>query len=168
MRKKLIIITISLFAVLLIATPAFAYYSAVKGELRNSLDNALWTHGATVEIFDCTTFATITTQTVDASGTFNIPINPASSTRTLCIEVDFTPAPGGGDPGNAAKGPYLDRASSTGTLDTGVYFTGTGPTAITLQQADAGNVSSALPLVGLALLLLGGVTYVVLRRKAIA
>ena len=167
MRRKEITLAlvIALAALLLLATMTLAYYSSVTGELRNSKDNALWTHGADVEVFNCNTLTTIATQTVGSSGTFNIDISSVSSKTPLCIEVTFHAGPDG-TPGNAAKGTFADRSTSSGTLDTGVYFTGTGPNAVTLTNITARSANTWLPVglvVGLSVLALGALF--VLRKR---
>lgn len=153
---------------LLIVVPSMAYYATVSGELRDSETGNLWQYGANVEVFNCNTLATITTGTVDAApaagyGTFTLDISSVSSDMPLCIEVNFIAGPNG-DPGNAVKGPYPNRSDSTGDLNTGVYFTGTGPTAVSLHSISTTSVANLPPAAGgLALLAMTGV--VILRRR---
>jgi len=168
MHKKMRLIAILIIAFLIPTAAAQAYYGTLTGELRDSMTLGLWTHGANVELFNCNTLATITSATVDASGTFNIDVSTLVTTTTpLCVEVTFADG-GKGIPGNAAKGPYTDRASGSGNLNTGVYFTGTGPNAITLRDlsatphAETGGLGVGLAF-ALGLLVLGGW---IMRRRA--
>ena len=72
-----------------------------------------------------------------------------------------------GTPGNAAKGPYLDRSSNTGTLKTGVYFTGTGPTAVTLRDLSADSAVTPWPLILAAVIVVAAMLALslILRRR---
>jgi hypothetical protein len=147
MNKKARFIAILIIAILIPTATAQAYYAFVSGELRDSATNAIWTHGASVEIFNCNTLNTITTTVVSASGTFSVDISSLVTTTTpLCLEATFSAGPYG-KPGNAAKGPYADRLNNTGTLSTGVYFTGTGPNAITLRDLNAMSTATPWPLI---------------------
>lgn len=174
MKKITVALTIALVALLLLATMTLAYYSNVIGELRNSKDNALWTHGADVEVFNCSSMTTIATQTVGSSGTFDIDISSISSDTPLCIEVTFHAGPAG-TPGNAAKGTFVDRANSgtppaDPTLNTGVYLTGTGPNAVTLTNITARSANTWLPVglvVGFSVLALGAL-FVLRKRRALS
>jgi LPXTG-motif cell wall-anchored protein len=154
---------------LIVVAPSMAYYNTVSGELRDSKTGALWEYGGNVEVFHCSDLSVIATDSVDSAptagyGTFSIDISSISADTPLCIEVDFTAGPNG-DPGNASKGPYADRSDDTGDLDTGVYFTGTGPTAINLQSFNTeGGANAMLPAV-VGLLLLAGVSFVIIRRR---
>jgi hypothetical protein len=156
-RRFLLILAVLLAALLLAPTLAIAYYGSVTGELRDSDTGQPWQYGGTVEIWNCNTLNTIITQVVPSGVyTFNIGISTVVTTPTaLCVEVAFSPGPLG-TPGNAAGGPFPDRASSAGILNTGVYFTGTGPTAITLANVTARSANRWLP-VGLAAVALVGV-----------
>lgn len=64
----------------------------------------------------------------------------------LCIEIVFAAGPNG-TPGNAAKGPYADRSTNSGTVNKGVYFTGTAPLAITLRDLNASTVATPWALI---------------------
>jgi hypothetical protein len=137
MNRKFRLIAILVIAILIPTATAQAYYAAVSGELRDSATNALWVYGATVEVFNCNTLVTINTATLTApTSAFNIDVSSVATPTPLCIQVTFAAGPNG-TPGNAAKGPYPDRLANSGTLNTGVYFTGTGPTAITLRDLSA-------------------------------
>ena len=168
MPKKIRLVAILIIACLIPTAAAQAYYSSISGELRDSTTSALWTHGASVELFNCNTLATISIVPVDASGTFNIDISTLVTTTTpLCVNVTFA-AGGNGTPGSAAKGPYPDRTASSGTLNTGVYFTGTGPNVITLSELSAASHAETGGLwvglvAALGLLVLGGWIW---RRRA--
>ncbi|MCP4426190.1 MAG: hypothetical protein GY803_16995, partial [Chloroflexi bacterium] len=100
-KKHLLAVTllIALLATFFIPSPTSAYYSAISGELRNSKDNALWTHGASIEVFHCSTLASIATATAPA-GTFSIDISFVMADTPLCVEVTFSAGPDG-TPGNA-------------------------------------------------------------------
>jgi len=167
MHKKMRLIAILIIAFLIPTAAAQAYYGTLTGELRDSMTLGLWTHGANVEVFNCNTLATIITDTVGISGTFNIDISGVTTPTALCVEVTFADG-GKGIPGNAAKGPFLDRLANNGNLNTGVYFTGTGPNAITLRDLSAtphtetGGLGVGLVL-ALGLLTLGGL--IMLRRR---
>ena len=90
MPQKMRLIVILVIAFLIPTAIAQAYYSSISGELRDSTTLGLWTHGANVELFNCNTLATITSATVDASGTFNIDVSTLVTTTTpLCVEVTF-------------------------------------------------------------------------------
>jgi hypothetical protein len=137
MNRRLRLIAILVVAMLIPTAVAEAYYATVSGELRNSATNGLWEWGASIEVFNCNTLATINTATVPISTTaFSIDVSSVSTATPLCIEVTFAPGPEG-TPGNAAKGPYPDRSSNSGNLNTGVYFTGTGPNAVTVSDLTA-------------------------------
>ena len=168
MNKRFMLIALIVVAMLIPMAIAQADYSALTGELRNSATNALWTYGASAELFNCNTLATIITTPVDSSGLFTITIpNTVTVPVALCIDVTFN-AGLNGKPGNAAKGPYPDRSGNTGVLNTGAYFTGTGPNAITLRDLSAtphtetGGLGVGLVL-ALGLLTLGGL--IMLRRR---
>jgi hypothetical protein len=167
MNKRFMLIALIVVAMLLPTAIAQADYSAVSGELRNSATNALWTYGASAELFNCNTLATIITAPVDSSGVFTITI-PATVTVpvALCIDVTFNTGPNG-KPGNAAKGPYPDRSSNSGTLNTGVYFTGTGPNAITLRDLNATTTLTPWPLILAAVIVVAAmlVLGLMLRRR---
>jgi len=163
-KIKLLIVLAVIFVSFLVPMSALAYYDWITGELRDSKTGAIWQYGADVEVFNCNTLTTIATQTVGSSGVFSINISTVGTPTPLCIEVVFHPGPNG-TPGNAAKGPYPDRSSSTGTLNTGVYFTGTGPTAITLTELSARSSASALPILAVAAVLLIGSLAVIRRRR---
>ena len=151
MNRKFRLIVVLVITILIPTATAQAYYAAVSGELRDSATNALWVHGATVEVFNCNTLATINSATVTApNSTFNIDVSSVTTVTPLCVEVTFAAGPNG-TPGNATKGPYPDRATNGGTLNTGVYFTGTGPTAITLRDL---SVTSHAELNGLWVILI--------------
>jgi hypothetical protein len=148
------LIAVFVIAILLPAATARAYYEFVSGELRDSKTGAVWSNGATVEIYDCASFTTVATQIVDSSGMFSIPVSSFPTPpviRALCIEVTFSPGISG-TPGMAAKGPYRDRPSISGTLSTGVYFTGTGPNAIALRDMNATTALTPWPLILAAVL----------------
>jgi hypothetical protein len=168
MNGKLRLIAILVIAILIPTATAQAYYATVGGELRDSKTNALWTYGANVEVFNCNTLATINTATLTApTSTFSIDVSGVAVDTPLCIQVTFAAGPNG-TPGSAAKGPYPDRLANSGNLNTGVYFTGTGPTAITLRDLSATPHAETGGLwVGLVLalvLLVSGVW--ILRRRA--
>jgi hypothetical protein len=158
MNRKFKLSVVLIIALLIPTAAAGAYYATVSGELRNSDNNALWEWGANVEVFNCNTLATINTATVPIStSTFSIDVSSVSVATPLCIEVDFLPGPLG-DPGNAAKGPYPDRSSNSGNLNTGVYFTGTGPNAVVVSDLTAApstqndNVWLLVPVAAIALI----------------
>ena len=141
MNKRFMLIALIVVAMLIPTAIAQADYSALTGQLRNSATNALWAYGASAELFNCNTLATIITTPVDSSGLFTITIpNTVTVPVALCIDVTFN-AGLTGKPGNAAKGPYPDRSGNTGVLNTGAYFTGTGPNAITLRDLNATSVT---------------------------
>lgn len=168
MNKKFLVITIVVIALLVPTSAAGAWYANVTGELRDSATNALWVHGASVEVFHCTTLATINTATVAfGNSSFSIDVSSVTSTTPLCIEVTFAAGPNG-TPGNAAKGPYPDRATSSGTLNTGVYFTGTGPNAVTLTGLNASPVTTPWPLILSSVIVVAGLLALgaILRRRA--
>lgn len=146
MNKKFILIAI--FVIALIPTAiAEAYYAYVSGELRDSATNAPWVHGASVEVFNCNTLDPVAVSTVvSPTSTFSIGVSGVAVDTPLCIEVTFAAGPNG-KPGSAAKGPYADRSTNSGTLNTGVYFTGTGPNAITLRDLNATNTMTPWPLI---------------------
>lgn len=150
MKRRSLVVLLALTMSLLSVAPAFAWYNTLTGELRDSKTGALWIHGASVEVFNCNTLATIATTIVDSSGVFSIDLT-GEADRPLCIEVVFNDG-GNGTPGNAAKGPYPDRQSNEGTLNTGVYFTGAGPTAVVLRDlsADSANPAWTIVLAGVA------------------
>ena len=168
MNKKLRLVAILIIACLIPTAIAQAYYASVSGELRDSKTNALWTHGATVEVFNCNTLSTINTAAVGPSGLFSIDVSSVVVDTPLCIQVTFANG-GNGTPGNAAKGPYPDRLANSGNLNTGVYFTGTGPTAITLHDlsvtphAETSGLWAGIALV-LGLLVIAG--WIIRRRIA--
>jgi hypothetical protein len=168
MQKKLWAILFTFVVSMLFAVPALAYYSSISGELRDSKTGALWTQGANVEVYNCNTLATIDTAVVDSSGVFSISL-PVTYTSAvpICVEVIFNDG-GNGAPGNAAKGPYPDRSTSLGGLNTGVYFTGTGPTAIVLKEASAQSSGSTMwaPVVLLGAALVAG-SFWTWRRRAV-
>ncbi len=168
MNKKIGLIAVLVVAMLIPVTTVLADYAAVTGELRDNSTNAIWTHGASVELFNCNTLATIITDTVGSSGIFTITIpNTVTVPVALCIDVTFYPG-SNGTPGNAAKGPYPDRSTNSGTLNTGVYFTGTGPNAITLRDLSAESAATPWPLVLAAVAVVAAMLAlgVILRRRA--
>ena len=134
MTRKFKLMVVLVIGLLIPTAVAEAYYATISGELRNSDNNALWEWGADVEVFNCNTLDTIITATVPISTSmFTMTLPSTSSARPLCVEVAFAAGPEG-TPGNAAKGPYPDRSSSSGNLNTGVYFTGTGPNAVAVDN----------------------------------
>jgi hypothetical protein len=163
MKNKLSVIGLTVLFSLLMAIPALAaQYTSVTGELRDDKTHALWTYGADVEVFDCNTFATLGTQSTN-TGTFNITITPSGINRAACVNVDFCAGPNG-KPGDAAKGPFIDRTSgSGGTLNTGVYFTGTGPTAVGVEKFIAHSSNWLWLVTGSAILLAAAGLFVFLR-----
>jgi hypothetical protein len=170
MNKKLVIIAILVLALLIPTATVQAYYASVTGELRDSSTNALWAYGANIEVFNCNTLATISGIVPLAPGTstFNINISSVAVDTPLCIEVTFLPGPSG-TPGSAAKGPYPDRLANSGTLNTGTYFTGTGPLAITLRDLNATTAPTPWPLILAAVIVAAAMLALslVLRRRAI-
>ena len=68
MNKKSVFLAILVIAMLIPTTTVLADYAAISGELRDSSTNALWTHGASVEVFNCNTLATTCQDTVGSSG----------------------------------------------------------------------------------------------------
>ena len=168
MNKRFMLIALIVVAMLIPMAIAQADYSALTGELRNSATNALWTYGASAELFNCNTLATIITSPVDSSGLFTITIpNTVTVPVALCIDVTFN-AGLNGKPGNAAKGPYPDRSGNTGVLNTGAYFTGTGPNAITLRDLNATSVTP-WPLILAAVIVLAAMLALglMLRRRTV-
>ena len=165
MKKNAIPVMLVIIFLVIVVTPISAYYSTITGELRNSKDNALWTNGASIEVFHCSTLTTIATGTAPA-GTFSIDISSVSADTPLCVEVTFS-AGANGTPGNAAKGPFVDRAANSGTLDSGVYFTGTGPTAVTLADFTPAPTTANLPMIAAAFIMLGSASYILLRRRTV-
>jgi hypothetical protein len=153
---------------LLAVRPAAAYYVNVTGELRDSKTGALWTHNATVYIFDCGTGDDIVAPILinDGSGTFFEPLPTVTppDNQMICVEVVFGFG-GVGTPGNATKGPFVNRQSSAGNLDTGVYFTGTGPLAVTLASFGASTGGSIPLLFAVIFLLVVGASLVAVRRR---
>ncbi|MCP4426374.1 MAG: hypothetical protein GY803_17925 [Chloroflexi bacterium] len=85
----------------------------------------------------------------------------------LCVEVTFSAGPGG-TPGNASKGPFVDRVTNSGNLNSGVYFTGTGPTAVTLADFSQTQSSANIPAIAAAFIALTGVSFAILRRRKTA
>ncbi len=165
MNKTVRLIAIFIIAVLIPTAVAAAFYSTLSGELRDSKTGALWTHGADVEVFNCNDYSTIVTTTVDFSGQFTVSLPIITTTTGLCVNVSFYYG-GTGTPGDAAKGPYPDRSGYSGNLDTGVYFTGTGPTAITLKSLDARSEDSSPALwIGSLLILVITLGIIALRRR---
>jgi hypothetical protein len=162
-----------LLVILAVVSPAGAYYSNVIGELRDDKNHDLWAYGAAVEVYNCLTLQTINTTTVPLApnpgyGVFNVDVSMVSADTSLCIEVVFYPGPDG-TPGNAAKGPYLDRSTNSGTLNTGVYFTGTGPTAVVLKSlavSPSADSTMMMSLIGLSLMVAVG--FAILIRKKFA
>jgi hypothetical protein len=169
MNKKLLSIAILIMAMLIPTATAQAYYALVTGELRESQSNALWAYGANVEVFNCNTLATINTATLaPGTSTFSINVSSVAVDTPLCIEVTFLPGPSG-TPGSAAKGPYSDRLANSGTLNTGTYFTGTGPLAITLRDLNATTTLTPWPLILAAVIVVAAMLALslVLRRRAV-
>jgi len=174
MRAKSRIILLGIFlAVMLVVDHAGAFYANVTGELRDSKANKLWEWGAIFEVFNCFTLDTINTATSPIApnagyGTFDIDVSSVSVSTPLCIEVNFNDG-GNGKPGNAAKGPYPDRLANVGTLNTGVYFTDTGPTAVVLKSLavyPAANSTLLMSLTGVSLAVAVGFV-LFLRRKLV-
>ncbi len=113
-----------------------AYYSNVIGELRDVETNAIWQHGAAVEVYNCFSLEILVEEEVPAApaadyGTFDIDISFIDTATPLCIEVWFTPGPEGA-PAPDAAGPFANRSTSTGTLDAGTFWANRGPNAVTL------------------------------------
>jgi hypothetical protein len=169
MKRKLLIVSAILLATLLfVPMYALAYYDNVTGALYDVKTQQPWEHGAEVEVWHCYSLATIATDTLGTGEyTFSIDISGISADTPLCIEVDFLAGPDG-DPGKEAKGPYPDRSDDGGDLDTGAYFAGSGPNAVTLTDANAGSPSVWLPVALAACLLVGVGGALLLRRRRVA
>jgi len=166
MNKKIWAVLFTLFVALLFAVPVFAYYSTISGQLRDSKTGAIWTSGASIEVFNCNTLATINTSLVGVTGVFTIDISSIVSATPVCVEVTFNNG-GNGTPGNAAKGPFTDRVGNAGNLDSGVYFTGTGPTAVVLKEVTAQpSVSNIwLPVALLGIVIVAGSFWALRKRQ---
>lgn len=166
-RKLAIIVAAVLITIMLLPEATSAYYSNVIGQARDSKTGSPWVHGGSVEVFNCNTLANIANGSLDSNGQFDISLGSYTGPdRPLCIEITFNNG-GNGTPGNASKGPFADRSGSTGTLDTGVYFTGTGPTVVTMSDVRVSTSTSraGLPFAaaaGLAALAAGAA---ILRRR---
>jgi hypothetical protein len=171
MKRKLLIVSAILLATLLfIPVSALAHYDTISGELYDVKTQQPWQWGAEVEVWNCFSMVTIATKTVGpTTHTFSIDISSVTADTPLCVEVDFNPGSyGGSGPGNEAKGPYADRSSNSGNLDTGVYLAGCGPTAVTLADANAGSPNVWLPVALAASLLVGVGGALLLRRRRVA
>jgi hypothetical protein len=168
-RRALLPISAFLILAFVFTIPAFAYYSSLTGELRDSVTGELWTHGATVEVLQCPPVnAPVASVPVDNSGTFTIGLpDDFSGDVMLCVRVVFNDAPNG-TPATMMKGPFLNTPDEEGELDTGVYFANTGPNAVTLQRVEA-SADSGFPAIGLlGVVVLGGLSFAGLRRRRIA
>ena len=170
-KKLLVVLALVLGLSLMFATLALAHYSSVIGELRDTKTQALWQWGGTVNVFNCFTGVSLGTQVLPpGSSSFNIPIAPPIGYVPICIEVDFATCSGCPDPGNAAKGIYPSFDSTSGTLDTGPYFAGTGPNAVTLTNITARSANTWLPVglvAGLSVLALGAL-FALRKRRALS
>jgi len=169
-KKLLVVLALVLGLSLMFATLALAHYSNVIGELRDIKTQALWQWGGTVNVFNCFTGGTLGTQVLPPGfSSFNISITPPAGYAPICIEVDFATCTSCPDPGNAAKGIYPSFDSTSGILDTGPYFTGTGPNAVTLTNITARSANTWLPVglvAGLSVLALGAL-FVLRKRRAL-
>ncbi len=166
-KKALFVVGLACLLALLLALPVGAYYSSVTGELRDSVTDSPWTHGATVAVYECdsegTTGSQIASQAVDSTGTVNIGLS--STSPWLCVVVDFT-AGGAGKPVNQERGPIANDLNQTpSTLDLGVIYTNTGPAAVSLQQLSASAAAGSPALIAFGLMLLGAVSVVMVRRS---
>lgn len=174
MKTKFGVVLLIVLIVIMVSVPsAGAYYSSVTGELRNDKNQDLWAYGASVEVYDCQYLTTINTAIVPAApavgfGVFSIDVSMVDKNTPLCIQVVFYPGPDG-TPGNSVKGPYPDRSSSSGTLNTGVYFTGTGPTAVVLKDlAVSTSANSPMLLAVAGASLVAAIGFAVYTRKKFA
>jgi hypothetical protein len=165
-RRAVAIMSVFFVLAFVFTIPAFAYYSSLRGELRDSVTGQLWTHGATVDVLQCPPVnEPVESVTVDDSGIFTVSLPDfGSGDILLCVRVVFDAGPLG-TPATMMKGPFLNAPNDGGELDTGVYYANTGPNAVTLQRV-AVSANGGFPALGvIGAVVLGGLSLAGLRRR---
>jgi hypothetical protein len=180
MKKKLLIaLVVVLLATLITATPTFAWYSSVSGTVLDSTTaHSPWTHGGTVTVRDCSTWASLGTGPISTSdGTFSVGVSgaPTNPPGYLCVEIAFTCS----DPECVSTPPtkWLIIQSLASDDDEGDYspppsgniYTDSGPNVVTLAEADTGSPNAWLPVaLGVVALVGAGGAVLLLRRRRVA
>jgi hypothetical protein len=170
-RYVLALFLASLLALALLTTPVSAYYTGIKGDLKDMKTLDPWMHGAVVTVSDIDgndLFSPVTLSPGVSS--FNISQNFSSAPAVIIVEVDFmceaaTGCDGGEQPADAtffglnSDEPEIDE----GVWDTGTYLADTGPNAVSLAGLSG---TSGLALMGvLPLAAVAGLGAVKLNRK---
>ncbi len=183
--KRLAFKTIALFAILMMmATTAFAFSSAT-GSVIDSKDKQPWRYGGEVWVYDTASGDICGTTILDANGQFSVRLNGTQNDlnagtlhdctngyngNTLEILIDFNCGMGVGtcNPPNGYPGTNSTQFTQNTipvAYNAGYIETGTGPTAILLDNFSAQS-SVQWPLIaGVALLALAGGGFAVARRK---
>ena len=162
MKKITVALTIALVALLLLATMALAYYSSVTGELRDYKTAGLWQYGGTVAIINCSDGTVITSQVLaDGVSSFNIALSDPVGFQLMCVQVTFRLPDDSNGQTVVEIYPNIGSGiggSDEGSLDAGVFWSDTGPNAVTLTNITARSANTWLPVglvAGLSVLAMG-------------
>jgi len=171
MKKFSFILSLALLLALVTVGTVFAHYSSVKGEIRDGKTQAAWAHGAEVLVFNCNSGDELASTTLSAgTSTFDLSVSLPAGYVPICVQVTFTCEESSGcsgSPGSAAKGPFPSfESSSSGTLDTGSYFSNSGPTAVELSAFGASSSNyNWMPVFFLVFSLVSVGTFSFIKRK---
>jgi hypothetical protein len=149
-KKFAVAVLIALVASLLVSTSAFANFDAVSGQLKDGKTGSNWTYGGTATVYDCSNMnVELGSTTADSTGAFTVTMTSSGTSGFLCIKATFNAV----DP-NPASDPYwkVFQDSGSGTLDAGIFYTNTGPTAVALKEVTA---QPSVSNIGLPVALLG-------------
>jgi LPXTG-motif cell wall-anchored protein len=171
MKRKAIFVLLIVCAFSLGATiPAAAYFTNVTGELLlDPSSTEPWTLGATLQVFyhcNSTPVLQVTEVLPAGDSTFDIPLPAPTGATRMCVTVDFNEGPGGDPPSqqSAEISNSLDASGAYGPL---VFYSNTGPAAVTLQQLSATAGSGSPLLLAAGVMLLGALSLVAVRRSRV-
>ncbi|MBE2200543.1 MAG: hypothetical protein IAE79_18155 [Anaerolinea sp.] len=178
---------LAIVLLLVMVAPSLAYNDAT-GNVVDSKESDPWVYGGEVWIYNTVSGTICATGLLSGTGTFTLPldgsvdalgvgitatcIGGANNGQVLEILIDFNCGMGVGacTPPNGYPGTYTRQFTQNAipiTFNAGYLYTGTGPTAVTLQGFDGGTTGSLPVMAGLAVVLLAGLTMFVVRRRQI-
>ena len=174
MKKATVFLAVVILLALMIM-PTFAY-SPVTGSVIDSITSQPWQYGGEIYISGSVSNLLAGPVPLPVNGNFSIPIT-AIPGETITVVIDFTCA---ATPANCIDPPGDYPPPGTNTVCSftelaipipfgcGFIETGTGPTAVSLQ--DFGTSTSNLPLLGIGFVVvaLAGITFVTIRRRQTA
>ena len=169
---KKVTVFFAVFALLiLMAVPAFAWTGA-SGKVIDNKTNGGWAHGGTVYAIGGN--GIVGTWALDTTvgptlGNWGGAYNGVATIdgETITIVFVLNAAPGSPYPAPGIADITYTEFAVPAERNIGNVLTGTGPTAVTLQNITADNNSTAIS-IGFVVLMLAGVTFVMFRRREVA